>query len=246
MMNFSDEDDWPEGVEIGKKFSMLEESLQCPICGDFLNNPMMLKCGHTYCSLCIRKHLDQTINKTTYNVCPSCREKAEVFDLRKNTVLGTAVQAFQSLRPVALKLAKQSLRIKDNNEDMDIIEVFPSTTSKVSNSAVKFPTGIAITKKIAQFSFHGSKPDKIKATLVQVSGNSRVKLRLDGSREVMEKRLREFVHLNNAQIDSTAPLSLEDVIRMVNENESLLFKESVAISRLTNKLEKVKNGEVHY
>ena len=37
----------------------LDTKLRCPLCGCLLEAPMVVKgCGHTYCSLCIRKHFN--------------------------------------------------------------------------------------------------------------------------------------------------------------------------------------------
>jgi hypothetical protein len=45
--------DWPsEGL--GKRMIAFESLLRCPICDEFLDNALVLECGHLYCSLCIR------------------------------------------------------------------------------------------------------------------------------------------------------------------------------------------------
>lgn len=88
------------------------------------------------------------------------------------------------------------------------------------------------------------KKDKVKSTLVQLTAESKVKIRLDGEKDTMERRLREFIHLHNAQIGSEAPLTLESVIKAVNDGETQLEKESHKSARSVNKLDKVRNGEV--
>jgi hypothetical protein len=200
----------------------------------------MLKCGHTFCSICIRKHMDPQINRTSSSTCAVCREAADSFDLRKNTVVCDAVQSFRGMRTGLIDLLRN--RATKANLDDDCIEIVDSRPKNISAIA----NGIAITKRLAHFSFHGMKREKVKATLVQLSGESRVKLRMDGEKETMEKRVREFVHLHNAQIGSARPLSLEQVIRAVNDNETQLDRESSKSARTVNKFEKVKNGEVGY
>jgi len=56
----------------------LEDQLRCEICRSFLDAPMALKCGHVFCSCCIRKFLE--LNKSDY--CPSCKGPASNTDLK--------------------------------------------------------------------------------------------------------------------------------------------------------------------
>jgi hypothetical protein len=52
--------EWEWGdSELGKKVSKFENSLRCACCSDFFKNPQSLPCGHSFCSECIRRHLDQ-------------------------------------------------------------------------------------------------------------------------------------------------------------------------------------------
>ncbi|CAG8439587.1 6477_t:CDS:10 [Diversispora eburnea] len=60
--DISDPSDFPQtGLQSLDLFS------RCPICKEFFNTPMISECGHTYCSLCIRRSL------ATDQVCPICR-----------------------------------------------------------------------------------------------------------------------------------------------------------------------------
>ena len=52
--------EWEWGHDdVGKKICALEETLRCAICSELFRNPHSLPCGHSFCSECIRKHLDQ-------------------------------------------------------------------------------------------------------------------------------------------------------------------------------------------
>jgi hypothetical protein len=48
------------GGALARHMMAIETSLRCAICNEFLNNPHSLQCGHSFCSECIRRHLDQT------------------------------------------------------------------------------------------------------------------------------------------------------------------------------------------
>ena len=229
----SDVYEWPEDTPLGRKLATLEENLLCPICSGLFNNPHVLRCGHSYCSICIRKHFDAQLNRTSSDTCPSCREKADSFDLKKNGQLSNIVRAFRALRPNLLDL------IKDANTATE------KETSHL-NSIKQAAGGVAITRKLPFYSFHGLKKDKVKSTLVQLTAESKAQIRLDGDKDVLEKRVSAFLHLHNAQIGSDAPLSLDQVVKLVNHQETQMEKESLKGSRSAAKLEKVKNGEVSF
>lgn len=87
--------DWPLELPLGRRLDKLQDDLLCPICQSLFTNPHMLKCGHSFCSLCIRKHCDATYNRTTHEICPCCREKADLVDLRKNVSLASVIDKYR-------------------------------------------------------------------------------------------------------------------------------------------------------
>lgn len=227
----SDVYDWPEDTPVGRKLASLEENLLCPICSGLFNNPHVLRCGHSYCSICIRKHFDSHLNRTSSDTCPSCREKADSFDLKKNGQLSNIVRAFRALRPNLLDLIKDAHNVAEKERP---------ELQNIKHGAA----GVAITRKLPFYSFHGLKKDKVKSTLIQLTAESKAQIRLDGDKEILEKRVSAFLHLHNAQIGSDAPLSLDQVVKLVNYQETQMEKESHKGSRSAAKIEKVKNGEV--
>lgn len=59
-----------------KALGRMKELCCCPICYDFYHAPVMFsKCGHTFCSLCVRQAL------LFKDECPSCRIEARTNDL---------------------------------------------------------------------------------------------------------------------------------------------------------------------
>ncbi|KAF8509562.1 hypothetical protein JB92DRAFT_2945591 [Gautieria morchelliformis] len=82
----------------------LDSSLRCTICKDFYDGPVVLHCGHTFCSLCIRSILP---NKRE---CPICRVTAKETHLVRNSMIGEAVNAWSDVRASVLKLSNESLR----------------------------------------------------------------------------------------------------------------------------------------
>ena len=52
----------------------------CPICMDTFNKPVTIyNCLHTFCKQCLEK--------ITNNICPLCRQKFEISNVKENNLL---------------------------------------------------------------------------------------------------------------------------------------------------------------
>ncbi|KAG0224369.1 E3 ubiquitin-protein ligase rad18 [Actinomortierella wolfii] len=97
----SDPSDWPEGFA---KLGELDAHLRCPICKEFLRGAVMLNCHHTFCSACLRRHLDKE------STCPACRESATTAQIRRNVMLEEVANCFIDCREQLLKTVQDSIR----------------------------------------------------------------------------------------------------------------------------------------
>lgn len=68
------------------------EKYDCPICMCKLLEPLIAKCGHTFCKGCIT----ECVNRQ--HECPECRAKLTVNDLYRNYSLETLLQRLQEER----------------------------------------------------------------------------------------------------------------------------------------------------
>ena len=61
---------------IPSKTILMQELLECPICINFYDNPLVLPCQHTFCKKCIISICDSetTLNSSSKISCPICRE----------------------------------------------------------------------------------------------------------------------------------------------------------------------------
>lgn len=185
-------------------------------------------CGHSFCSLCIRRHCDPIINRFTANVCPICKAKADTFDLRKNVNLAIAVEHFGEFRAdLAAALSRTATA---------------SSSDKPIGARTLVKSGKEITTRLPQFNLHGLSKDKVKKTIDQTTKDSRIKLRLDGDKEALDKRLKDFVHLHNAQIGALHPLSLDQVVEKINIQSLAVDKENAKAAKTLTSVEKLKNG----
>ncbi|XP_059915304.1 tripartite motif-containing protein 16-like [Gadus macrocephalus] len=71
--------------------SIEEDQFSCPVCLDFLRDPVTIPCGHSYCLDCIDDYWTRNKNKGYFG-CPQCRQ---LFNprpaLSRNTVLSEVV-----------------------------------------------------------------------------------------------------------------------------------------------------------
>ena len=70
----------------------LDDQCRCRICKDYMTGPMMTTCGHTFCSICIRRALNVD------GRCPACRTLEEESKLRKNLLVEDLIESFVPLR----------------------------------------------------------------------------------------------------------------------------------------------------
>lgn len=75
----------------------LDNALRCKICQELYEAPVVLTCGHCFCSLCARNQLSE---KPT---CPTCWKEAAISSFRVNPAMEEAVTAWKDARPFVLE-----------------------------------------------------------------------------------------------------------------------------------------------
>jgi E3 ubiquitin-protein ligase RAD18 len=95
----SDSTDWL--VTPLRSLAAVDSALRCQVCKDFYTTPMITSCSHTFCSLCIRRCLNND------GKCPACRTVDQELRLRFNAVMEDLVEAFKSARPEVFNFANQ-------------------------------------------------------------------------------------------------------------------------------------------
>ncbi|XP_040203922.1 E3 ubiquitin-protein ligase TRIM11-like [Rana temporaria] len=79
--------------------SDLRAELDCSICLNIYTDPVMLKCGHNFCRVCIDRVFDTQEGSGDYS-CPQCREEfKERPSLHSNLFLRNITQGFLSASP---------------------------------------------------------------------------------------------------------------------------------------------------
>ncbi|XP_072560082.1 E3 ubiquitin-protein ligase TRIM35-like [Paramormyrops kingsleyae] len=81
---------------MASKTSSLDEELCCAVCSDFFKDPVVLKCSHSFCRVCLQKCWEQKSSQE----CPLCRRKSSVTDPPVNLTLRNIVESYLQQRRV--------------------------------------------------------------------------------------------------------------------------------------------------
>ena len=126
--------------------SAIESLLLCQVCREFLRDPLITECCHTFCSICIHRCL------THDGLCPTCRTGTDRSKLRKNTGVKELVETFKEARPKLLEHARASA-VTESQSDVkgkrkaqggspnDVRHQAPRTATLRSRKAIKTSDG---------------------------------------------------------------------------------------------------------
>ncbi|KAH9219634.1 hypothetical protein DL95DRAFT_520621 [Leptodontidium sp. 2 PMI_412] len=106
-VEITDSTDWLETPL--RSLAGVDSALRCQVCKDFYTTPMITSCSHTFCSLCIRRCLNND------GKCPACRTQDQELKLRFNGAMQDLVEAFTKARPEVLEHAKKPLVVPENS-----------------------------------------------------------------------------------------------------------------------------------
>ncbi|KAM4698687.1 nuclear factor 7, brain-like [Rhinophrynus dorsalis] len=75
--------------------SALEDELKCSICWNLYRDPVMLRCGHCFCQVCIKKTWEH--QEEGESSCPECRQRYKKKpDLKRSFKLGNIIDRYLS------------------------------------------------------------------------------------------------------------------------------------------------------
>ncbi|XP_059570858.1 tripartite motif-containing protein 10 [Alligator mississippiensis] len=74
----------------------IQEEIKCPICLEYLTDPVTLECGHNFCRACIGDYCEKWEEHESLE-CPVCRAKIQKGNLRPNWQLANVVEGIKHL-----------------------------------------------------------------------------------------------------------------------------------------------------
>ncbi|XP_036401416.1 tripartite motif-containing protein 35-like [Megalops cyprinoides] len=95
------------------KASSLEEELCCSVCCDIFKDPVVLKCSHNFCRVC----LQQCWKEKSSRECPICRGKASIEPL-PNLVLKNVIELYVKQKTKSEAAEKSEARCRLHGEKL--------------------------------------------------------------------------------------------------------------------------------
>ena len=84
----------------GSPGQRLREEARCPVCLDFLQDPVSVDCGHSFCVSCISEFCDRSDREQGgLFACPQCRSPFTREGFRPNRQLASLVDSVRRLEP---------------------------------------------------------------------------------------------------------------------------------------------------
>mmetsp|Transcript_3363 Transcript_3363/g.6458 ORF Transcript_3363/g.6458 Transcript_3363/m.6458 type:complete len:486 (-) Transcript_3363:1851-3308(-) len=218
----ADNDEWIWRNSALSGLEAVEIAMHCPICQGMLEAPCsMKKCGHTFCSVCLKRWVQR------YGGCPTCRVKCSVEDFEHNKPLGNVVKAYMNARKDILQVA--GLKVP---EPKPVIEV--ATRMSVSLDKGEQKRGVVgreLKKRMPLKVYHLLKDKDIKKLLREAG------LPITGTKQVMIRRHKEYTILFNTCLEENDAVTAQqqrDMRRRVlkEEEERNNNKESGMFNRV--------------
>lgn len=128
--DITDPSDWNECKL--PQFQELDSFLRCQICKDFLNAPVLTTCGHIFCSICIRRAINES------NKCPLCLDETYESGLKKILLLDNIINWFTRNRSDILDNLNLD-QINDSQSDNSNLNE-PDLKSDLINSVIQNST----------------------------------------------------------------------------------------------------------
>ena len=168
----------------------LDDLLSCHICKDFLKNPVLTPCGHTFCSLCIRGYLSNEPK------CPLCLHELRESMLRSEYLVNEITETYKAARQRLL----DELNSSETNRDNSVIEV-------VSD---KEPSLLQIDDDVNENSNHITVNDTSdiidEDNEIQITGTKRTaRTILNGSRPTKAAKISDMFTTRKAKTEEKAP-----------------------------------------
>ncbi|TKY86337.1 hypothetical protein EX895_004486 [Sporisorium graminicola] len=160
----TDPSDWLDDFVTLKN---LDASLRCDLCFDIYTSPVSIKsCHHTFCSTCIRTHINQSGNSGSF--CPKCRQtKAYDSELIPQPVLEVTAIEWKKSRSFLARLQTQARHPPPPQQHAESSRSAATKRPQADTNGASFPSGGASPRRSKRI-----KTD-LRSSLVEQSAGSR-------------------------------------------------------------------------
>ncbi|CAF0923967.1 unnamed protein product [Didymodactylos carnosus] len=79
----------------------VEEEYNCPICFELISEAFVTRCGHSFCSKCLNRTVEQ------HHRCPKCQNSLASADIFPNYTLNSLIEKYRQQKPLSNEFDKQ-------------------------------------------------------------------------------------------------------------------------------------------
>ena len=95
----------------------MNEALSCPVCYEYLDDPKILTCGHTFCKKCLGDIYRSELSRQL--PCPMCRHvtpvpEGDISKLPTNITVKSLVEDLKSATQSDLEKQKKKVKVKES------------------------------------------------------------------------------------------------------------------------------------
>lgn len=234
--------------------SQLEERFRCRICYDLYRDPVITKCSHHFCSLCVRKYL------LFQSKCPECHLDTFESDLRPDRDLQAILELFldkilpqiqfKPLKPSSSQPNAPSLtsitspksdsreprmpcpvcgvEVPQRNLNLHVDKCLQPQKSPLlasKKSGVDSPSRQPVLKPIQKVVYHFLKDAELRKRLKEHGLDTK------GSRQALISRHQRFSVLWNTNCQAVKPVSKLQIVMQVEREEKVLKQERSGMIR---------------
>lgn len=246
-IELEDPSDWPAHFP---ELRQIDELLRCPICKEYFETSLVSSnCGHTFCSLCLRRCLAQQDHH-----CPSCRVKLTESDLYPNRLVDNLLVVFRKGRGKLLETLTNIENNKEVDSDFEDMVECPGCSQQMDRTQINRHLDRCLTKRTAGGGKLPSRafglrqpasgtptkstlprPTKLVYSLLSESKLRRTLKELGipskGDKQQMQQRHTEWFNLYMANQDSESPVSDRLLLKRLSGWEDTTMS---AVSRPTD------------
>ncbi|XP_065420737.1 tripartite motif-containing protein 10-like isoform X2 [Chrysemys picta bellii] len=227
----------------------IQEETNCPICLEYLTDPVTIQCGHNFCRVCITQHCETWEEQDSDPLCcPSCRVRIRKGALQSNYQLANIVEKLKQLdfKPGKENLCERHGKALDLfcEEDREaacvVCERSPQHRSHpmllMEEAAQKY-------KEKIQAHLKTRRQEREKLLEFKMTGERKSQEYLKQTQTERQKIVTEFQQLQQFLGEQERLLLVhlekldEEIVRIQNENVSKLSEQISHLSELISEME---------
>ncbi|KAJ8342515.1 hypothetical protein SKAU_G00324430 [Synaphobranchus kaupii] len=248
----------------------LQKELICPICLDFFDDPVILKCGHNFCRGCILMHWEEDGDDDVGYRCPECRQVFGKISFTTNYLVKNLVDKLDGLEflrsgngkpPAPAKPSKldgkcdkhgEELKLYCHTDSKPICVVCRESRSHRHHDVAPLPEVVEDLKgelrlRLIKLTWQKSVCERVKAT--DEAAKTDAKRRKQDLKAKIENDIGALVQfLLDEKDDVMASLDAEEVatVAMIDENLKDVSKEMTAVDKAITDIQNHLSGKTTF